>query len=293
MILVTGAGGKSGRALIKSLTAKGMSSRGLVRSDEQGALLTALGASETVTADIRSRTGLARAMDGVRAVYHICPNMHSEEIEIGDRVIRAAQLSGVEHLVYHSVLHPQVEAMPHHWKKMRVEENLFKSGLPFTILQPAPYMQNLEAGWRAIRRQGVLEIPYALTTRLNLVDLEDLAEAAAIVLSGKEQFFGTYEICGPANLTQREVADTISACLGRSIDVRVVPLDTWSCKARMQGLDDYAAATLEKMFKYYEQNNLEGSARQLEWILQRPATSFGSYVRRIASLQSGGGESAA
>ena len=61
--------------------------------------------------------------------------------------IRAAQSAGVERFVYHSVLHPQVEIMAHHWQKMRVEEQLFESGLSFTILQPAAYMQNVLAGW--------------------------------------------------------------------------------------------------------------------------------------------------
>ncbi len=62
---------------------------------------------------------------------------------IGKLVIDEARKAGVKHFVYHSVLHPQTEKMNHHWQKMHVEEMIFESGLPFTILQPAPYMQNL------------------------------------------------------------------------------------------------------------------------------------------------------
>jgi NAD(P)H dehydrogenase (quinone) len=125
---------------------------------------------------------LERLMDGARAVYHICPNMHPQELSIGQAVIAAARRAGVEHLVYHSVLHPHVEAMPHHWQKMRVEEQLFASGLAYTILQPAAYMQNVLAHWERMVAEGVYPVPYAVETRLGMVDLADVARAAATVL---------------------------------------------------------------------------------------------------------------
>ena len=64
------------------------------------------------------------------SVYHVCPNVSPDEIAIGRVSIAAARSAGVEHFVYHSVLHPQTEAMPHHWLKLRVEEALITSGLP-------------------------------------------------------------------------------------------------------------------------------------------------------------------
>ena len=85
--------------------------------------------------------------------------------------------------VIRSVFHPQVEAMPHHWRKMRVEEKLLASGLPFTILQPAAYMQNILAYWDDIAHRGRYALPYAPDSRLSSVDLEDVAQAAALVLT--------------------------------------------------------------------------------------------------------------
>ena len=123
--------------------------------------------------DVRS------ALQGARAIYHICPNMSPDEVVIGKLVIEEANKAGVEHFVYHSVLHPQIEAMNHHWQKLRVEEIIFESGIPFTILQPAPYMQNLLANWDAITREGVYRTPYPTGTRLSLVDLDDVAAVAA------------------------------------------------------------------------------------------------------------------
>ena len=82
-------------------------------------------------------------MHEVTAVYHICPNMHPDEVRSASWSSGQQKSLGSEHFVYHSVLHPQIKEMPHHWKKMQVEGLLFKSGLNFTILQPAAYMQNL------------------------------------------------------------------------------------------------------------------------------------------------------
>jgi uncharacterized protein YbjT (DUF2867 family) len=109
--------------------------------------------------------------------------MNPAEVEIGEGVIVAACAAGVEHVVYHSVLHPQTEAMPHHWSKLRVEEKLFESGLAYTILQPAAYMQNVLAYWEAIMEHGVYPVPYAVEARLSMVDLEDVARSAALILT--------------------------------------------------------------------------------------------------------------
>ncbi len=147
MILVTGAAGKTGKEIIRVLMKKGAIVRALVHNEGQIQGIKALGVKEVLTGDMRSQERMNQVFEDVRAVYHIPPNVSPEEFNIGQIVIKAAQSAGVEHFVYHSVLHPQIESMPHHWEKMRVEGKLFESGLPYTILQPAAYMQNILAYW--------------------------------------------------------------------------------------------------------------------------------------------------
>ena len=129
--------------------------------------------------------------------------------------------------------------MPHHWLKMRVEELLFASGLAFTILQPAAYMQNVLAHWDRIVGEGVYPVPYPVETRLSLVDLEDVAEAAAIVLTEPGHAGATYELAGPEALTQTEVANILGQQLGRTVHAQAVPLTDWEHAARAAGLGDY------------------------------------------------------
>jgi uncharacterized protein YbjT (DUF2867 family) len=281
VILVTGAAGKTGRAVIRALIARGETVRALVHRPDQVRAIQDLGVQEVVVGNMRDRAAMEQVARGAWAIYHICPNMHPDEVAIGQVVIAAARAAGVERLVYHSVLHPQTEAMPHHWQKLHVEEKLFESGLPYTILQPAAYMQNVLAYWNQIVEQGVYPVPYSVEARLSLVALEDVAEAAGIVLTESRHIGATYELAGPEPLSQVEVAATLSQRLGRPVHAQTVPLDEWERKARTSGMSDYAIETLLQMFRYYDRFGLCANPNVLTWLLHRPATTFAAFIARI------------
>jgi uncharacterized protein YbjT (DUF2867 family) len=280
MILITGAAGKTGQAVIRALVADGAAVRALVHRPAQVEMVKNLGVQEAVTGDMRLQATLDQAMQGIRAVYHICPNMSPDEVTIGQFALKAARCAGVEHFVYHSVLHPQTEAMPHHWQKLRVEERLFESGLAFTILQPAAYMQNVLAHWDQIVQQGIYAVPYAAETCLGMVDLHDVAAAAATVLTSTQHKGATLEIAGPDVLTQTETATILAEQLGRPVRVEVVSREAWERRARASGLADYQVATLIKMFGYYEKYGFWGNPQIVRWLLGRSPTSFAAFVQR-------------
>jgi NAD(P)H dehydrogenase (quinone) len=280
MILVTGAAGKTGRAIIRALSARGEAVRALVHRPEQAAVVEELGARRVVVGDLRSQAVVNRSAQDVRAVYHICPNMSPDEVAIGQAVIAAARTAGAERFVYHSVLHPHTESMSHHWHKLRVEELLFESELAYTILQPAAYMQNVLAHWEQIVTRGVFPVPYAVKTRLSMVDLEDVATVATMVLIGDGHLGAIYELAGSEVLSQVEVAGLLAEGLGRPVRAEAIPLDAWERDARQAGLDDYRVRTLVKMFGYYESYGFWGNPRVLGWLLGRPPTSFGAFVER-------------
>lgn len=280
MILVTGAAGKTGRAVIEALVARAQTVRGLVRRKEQVDLLKRLGVQEVVVGDMRDQAAVDEAVRGVRAVYHLAPNLHPEEDVLGQVAIAASRAGDVAHFVYHSVLHPQTEAMPHHWQKLRVEEAILASGLSYTILQPAAYMQNVSAYWEAICERGVYPVPYAAQTRLGMVDLKDVAEAAALVLTEPGHAGATYELSGPEILSQTETAAILAQHLGRPVRVECVAIEAWKAQARAAGMGDYQVETLVKMFRYYEQHGFWGSPRVLGGLLGRAPTSFSAFVER-------------
>lgn len=172
MILVTGANGQTGRAIIKSLLSKGEKIRTLVYNTEQIQEIKSLGEMEAVVGDMMKQEDVDKAFEGIRAVYHICSAVNPNEIEIGKIAINAARKAKVEHFVFHSVLHSVLQDMPHHQKKLLVEELLVNSGIPYTIIQPAVFMQNIMESWKSLKERGVFQQKFFTNdkTRMCLVD---------------------------------------------------------------------------------------------------------------------------
>ncbi|HHX87849.1 MAG TPA: NmrA family NAD(P)-binding protein [Firmicutes bacterium] len=280
LILVTGAAGKTGRAVIKALVRHGLKVRAFVRGEPQAETVKSLGAREVVIGDIETPDDYRKAAAGVQAIYHICPNVHPREKEIGLVAIGAARKVNVSRFVYHSVLHPQTEKMPHHWQKLRVEEMLFESGLNFTILQPAVYMQNILGGRESMVKEGVYRVPYPVETRLSLVDLEDVAETVATVLKEPGHDRAIYELSGSEAPTQTEIASAIAGVSGWQVRAEQVSIDSWRRQAGASGLGEYQIETLIKMFHYYARFGLQGNSNLLEWLLGRSPTALATFLAR-------------
>lgn len=277
MILITGAGGKTGRALLKRL-AKVETVCAFLHHEGQVSVARSLGAKKVIVGDLRDRAAIRSALDGTRAVYHVSPNMSPDEVAIGELVISEAKTARLAHFVYHSVLHPQTEKMTHHWQKLRVEEMLFESGLPFTILQPAPYMQNLVARWKSILEEGILRVPYSIHSKFSFVDLEDLAVAARVVLTQPGHLQATYELASTAPISHAEVAEIFGRTLRRQVRAEKEEIKDW--RSRAGGMSTYTAESLIKMFDYYDRWGLAGNPNVLKWLVKREPTSLGAFVQR-------------
>jgi NAD(P)H dehydrogenase (quinone) len=283
MILVTGAAGKTGKAVVKAVAAKGARVRALVRNPDHAGALMALGAAEVSFGSFEDARALAQAAAGARAIYHICPNVSRDELAYACAVVAAARTHGVKRFVYHSVLHPQIEAMPHHWQKMRVEEMLFASDLDLTVLQPTAYMQNILGVWRVVVADGVFCVPYPVETRLSLVDLDDVAAAAAMVLTQDGHHGATYELVGTGALSQSEVAAAIGAALGRNVRAEAEPLAAWEARAGASGMGEHERATLVAMLRYYADYGLVGNPSALRWLLGRTPNDLAPFLRLVAA----------
>jgi NAD(P)H dehydrogenase (quinone) len=287
MILITGAAGKTGMAIIAALAARGTAVRALVHHADRSYAVAAQGACEVAVGGFEDAAALAAAARGAGAVYHICPNVSPHEITYARGVIAAAKAAGVPRFVYHSVLHPQIAAMPHHWAKLRVEELLLASSLGVTILQPTAYMQNMLAGWRSIVEDGVYRVPYPVGTRISLVDLRDVAEAAAGVLTEDGHVGATYELVGTPALSQSDVARALSHGIRRPVHAVAETVEAWENQARHAGMGDYQRETLAAMFRSYAADGLIGNANVLTWLLGRSPTTLAQFA---ANMRIGAGQ---
>jgi uncharacterized protein YbjT (DUF2867 family) len=255
--VVFGAAGKTGRAVCAALAARGVPAgdvRRLVRPGRAG--------PGEYGVDLTDPAGVAAAMDGAEVTYVLAPNLHPDEPGIVKAAVEAAVAGGASRLVYHSVLRPGIRAMPHHWHKLEAEELLWTDCPTATVLQPSAYAQNLAAAVEA----GRLVVPYAVDVPFALVDLAEVAEVAARVLTEPGHAGASYELAGPVT-TIAELADRLGLRAERSVPPRPAG-------------SEYSVRALHAMFDWYDLHGLSGNPGVLEWLLGRPPRPAAAVLRR-------------
>jgi uncharacterized protein YbjT (DUF2867 family) len=279
MILVTAANGRTGRSVVRALVRAGHRVRAFDHRVEVRELL-GEGAAEAVVGDLLEPDDRRRAVEGAQAVIHIGPPMHPREAEMGHGVVTAAREGGVEHFVQFSVTHPQLEPLLNHQAKLAVERAVLLSRMPFTILQPMHYMQNIDVA--RVVAEGVLRQPYALDTRLAHVDLQDATEVAAKVVSeGQPHYYATYELSGEDFHNACELAKLISTESGRPIRAELVSFPAHANGGRVPSeAEDYHLDAMTRLFDHYGRYGITGNSNVLSWLLGRRPTSFAEFVRR-------------
>jgi uncharacterized protein YbjT (DUF2867 family) len=138
------------------------------------------------------------------------------------------------------------------------------------------------AAWDAIVSRGVYAVPYSTQAPFSPVDLEDVAEAAAIVLTGQNHSGAIYELAGPGTLTPADMVDLMAPVLARPVRAERISIEDWIRGAKASGMADHAVEALVQMFDYYDRFGLWGNSRVLGDLLGRRPTDFETFVRRIA-----------
>lgn len=279
-VLVTGAGGKTGRAVIAALRRRGIPVRAFVRDRDRHGDLASHADVEVVAGDQRDAGDVVAALEGCAAVYAIAPNVTPHEASMGEAVIAGGRAAGRTRVVYHSVLDPFEPAMPHHADKGRVENLLRSSGLPATILRPNAYLQNLDAYLEDIRA-GSYRVPYDVTRGLSMVDLRDVAQVAARALigdlpAGIGRSIVAHELSGPQPVRPTDVARVASDILGRLVIAERQDPDDWAV-ANVH-LPDAARQRLRAMFRHYDRYGFPGDPAPLAQLLGRRPTGLNSYL---------------
>ncbi len=279
-ILVTGASGQTGRKVVSALLARNAKVRAFVRRHEAGEDLKTYGPVEISLGDFEDHQTIATALSGIGVVVHICPPMAPNEDTLAKSLIELCQAAGVSRLVLYSVLHPIVANVPHHRRKLAAERALIESGLNYTILQPCRYMQHLGTIWNRVIESGVHAMPFSTHAKFSVVDLEDLAEATAIVASEPNHDHATYQLAGPEQLSQTDMAEIISKVTGKRVTAAVLDAELFASRLATSGMPEHRIATMTAMNQHYDAHGLAGNSNVLRYLLGREPTDFETYIRR-------------
>lgn len=283
-VLVVGAAGNFAGLVVPELKKRGVKIRALVRSEAQAARARERGADETTLGDLEDPGSLCTAADGVDGVFHMGPAFAPNESDMGIAMVEAARAADVRRFVFSSVIHPFLSALSNHAAKLPVEETLCQSGMNFTILQPAIFMQNLESAWSEIVRRRRFALPYSAQRRACYIDYRDVAEAAAIAFTSDRMDYGTFELCAPGMLDRYEVAALMSKAAGFTIEAGEISFEEW---ARISKLPRGPVRDgLKRMYEGYEQHGFPGgNSLVLESVLGRPPRSFREYLEELARVE--------
>jgi uncharacterized protein YbjT (DUF2867 family) len=275
VIVVTAAGGPTGMAVVRELRARGESVRAVVNGRGPRPELAELGA-EVVRAELTQPMAWSRILAGADAMYLIWPNFDPDEAEGAPALFAEARRTGLPRLVYHSVLRPQLRVMPHHAAKDQAEEALDTSGLrSWRVLQPCAYADNLDGQLEAVQASGVLRSHWGLRTAQSLVDLRDVAAAAAVLLTEDGLDGGTFEAVGPEPLTAPRMAELIGAGFGEEVVADdVIPGGEMPTS--------YAGRCRRTMYDHYRAYGFTGSPRVLTELLGRAPRTFADHLADLA-----------
>jgi uncharacterized protein YbjT (DUF2867 family) len=284
VILLTGANGTTGHAIIRHLVKRGATVRGLVRSKTSAATIEALGARAHI-GNLRDVASLDAAFAAVDRVYHLPPGLQPDELDIAKNVIGAAQRARVRLFGYHSVSYPQLPAVRFHWEKLKAETEILYSALTFFIVRPCQYMQNVRWSMQRILDEGVFALPWSPDRKMVSVDVEDMGEAIAILLTQSGFEGGTYEFCSVERpLTRHEMAEHLSTAFKRRIIAGQKPIAEALQAERFKHYTPDQLEQMSALFSFFNRNGTPGfNNRTLAMILGREPTTYAAFARRLAA----------
>ena len=279
--LMVGATGRHAHLVLRELTNRGVKVRALVRDEQRAQMARHNGAEETVVGDLTEPAILTDAVAGMEGVFHIGPAHAAAEADMGLAMVEAARAAGVRKFVFSGVIHPSITAMTNHAAaKLPVEDALYSSELDFTVLQPARFMQNFERSWNDIIAHDRLSQPYSLSAKMCSVDYRDVAEVAAIAMTGNELSYGTFELCAPGMQDSYETAAILTEVLGRMITAVQIPLGQFASQLPEGPFRD----GMTRMMAHYDRHGLPGgNAVVLRAILGREPRTLKEYFQELAS----------
>ena len=231
-ILVTGATGQQGGALARLLLQKKHEVYALIRSTKsespkaqnlrnQGAKL--------VEGDLDKPDSLEQVMNGIDSVFLMGTFIEGgteSETRRGKMMVDIAKEKKIEHIVYSSVVNADKNTgIPHFESKYKVEQHIKNSGIPYTIIGPTFFMDNLLSYSLAGLQQGQVALPLSPSRILQQIAVENIAEFSALALERRNSFIGKRIDIASDEITGEQAAKVLSNELGRKIRYEQVPME--------------------------------------------------------------------
>jgi len=283
MILVTGATGLNGNALVRRLSARDVPVRALVRNAAKAEGFSSLPKVEIVQGDMarpETLTGALRGVDRAMLISSSNPSM----LEVQSNFIEAARKAGVKHVVKLSGIIAELDS-PFRFARMHaeIERRLEASGMAFTHLRAGEFMHAYFRQVPSIVAKGALFLPME-DAKIASIDVGDIAEVAATILTGPGHEGKIYPLTGPEALSMAEVAEKLSAATGKRIQYINITPDEAKRAQLAAGLPPFTADALAELFAERRKGKEAQVSPIMETIIGRRPTSFDEFATRNAAI---------
>jgi uncharacterized protein YbjT (DUF2867 family) len=285
MILITGASGTVGSAVLAEVARNGTKHRALYRSAAEAAK--APPGTDALIADFSDRAGLERVLRSIESVFLVCSPV-PELVQLEGNVIEASEAAGVRRIVLSSALgaadYPK--SFPS-WHR-QVEDKLKAAPLAYSILRPNTFIQNVLTFYApSIRAEGAFYAAMG-NARTCYVDVRDIGDVAAKALLGGEHDGKTYELHGPEGLTCAEVAEKIARHSGSAARYVDVPADGLGKAMLDRGMPAWQVTALLELQEYYTSGKGGTPDGTLARLLGRPSRTMDQFLEEHAAAFRGG-----
>lgn len=282
-ILVTGATGTIGKALIKALKSRRAPFVAGVTSEQRGQDV--LGSDvPTVVFNYENSATFAQATEGVSKVFLLGPPLRMDLDKLVIPFVAHLKASGIHQVVYISALGlDEVNELPFH---TRVVEAIKAQGFDYTILLPTFFAQNFKNyEWENITQQGITFVP-AGKGKVGFVDVEDIALVAATILTEEGHGGKTYTITGPELLSYAEVAELLSEVLGKTIHYPNPSPEVYTQVLKEAGAPDFIASYMIPVYSLIADNKVNVLSDDVERLTGKKPTLLRAVLERdFASVQ--------
>ncbi|MFI6739470.1 SDR family oxidoreductase [Nonomuraea sp. NPDC050451] len=272
-ILITGANGTVSSAVLRSLTGTA-DVRVLVRDAAK-----APSGVEVAVGDLDDPATLDRAFQGVDTLW-LLTAMGPQAPHAGMNAVWAARKVGVSHVVRMSAIGAAHDAPTRNGRLHALSDvELAASGLGWTVIRPAFFMQNLFGSVNGDTLYGATG-----EGRLGMIDVRDIGDFAAAVLRAPAQHKGsTYTLTGPASVSLRDAAAALGEVYGTPIAYQPVTPDDAQRSMLDAGLSPWIAAVTREYLTAYSEGWGDYTTPDFEKVMGRPARSFAAFARDHAA----------
>lgn len=272
---VTGATGKLGNLVVEQLKKKASAENivALVRTPAKAA---ALGV-EAREFDYTKTGNLAVALKGIDSLLLISGNEIGQRAKQHANVIAAAKEAGVKRIVYTSLLHADKSSLNLAEEHLATEAALKASGIAYTILRNGWYTENYTDSIKGAISAGAF-IGSAGRGKISSAARADFAEAAAVVLTNKEDENKVYELSGDESYTLADLAAEISKQTGKNIPYNDLPEKEYANILKGVGIPEGFAAVIASWDAGASKGDLYDDGHVLSGLIGHTTTPLATMV---------------